>query len=120
MQVVELFLFTVDPGFARDCVAAGVRGVIVDWERRGKARRQAGEGTQINEDTPEDLARAGASFTFLRRSFWADTAGRDLGVEVPRILAACAADRRRGPGAVLADRLELLSAVSPERVAQPA
>jgi 2-keto-3-deoxy-L-rhamnonate aldolase RhmA len=37
------------------------------------------------------LARLGASFTFLRRSFWADTAGRDLGIEVPRILAAAAA-----------------------------
>ncbi len=36
-------------------VAAGAAGVVVDWERRGKARRQAGEGTQINGDTLDDL-----------------------------------------------------------------
>ncbi len=54
---MDLFLFTVDPGFGRDVVAAGAAGVIVDWERRGKARRQAGEGTQINGDTPDDLSR---------------------------------------------------------------
>jgi hypothetical protein len=261
---VDLFVFTVDPRFAAGCVDAGAAGVVVDWERRGKARRQAGEGTQINGDTPADLARVraatrgrvvcrvnpagpwtaaevdlavrlgadevllpmvrrprrstgrwtrrralrarhpgrdagrrgprgeltarplrrvylglndlridrgssvlfaplvdgtadrvraactvpfgvagltrpdagwpvpsrllagelartGAAFTFLRRSFTADVAGRDLQVEVPRILADCAAARRRTPGQVLADRAELLSAVGPlDRVAQPA
>jgi len=54
---VDLFLFTVDPAWGRDVVAAGAAGVVVDWERRGKARRQAGEGTQINGDTLEDLVR---------------------------------------------------------------
>jgi hypothetical protein len=262
---VELFVFTVNPVFAAGCVDAGAAGVVVDWERRGKARRQAGEGTQINGDTPADLARVraatdgrvvcrvnpagpwtaaevdlavrlgadevllpmvrrpeevdraldavagrcglgilvetqdgvdrvdelvarplrrvylglndlridrgssvlfaplvdgtadrvraacsvpfgvagltrpdagwpvpsrllagelartGAAFTFLRRSFTADVACRDLQVEVPRILADCAAARRRTPGQVLADRAELLSAVGPlDRVAQPA
>ena len=261
---VDLLVFSVDPVFASACVQAGAAGVIVDWERRGKARRQAGEGTQINSDSPADLARVraatagrvlcrvngagpwtaaevdlavrlgadevllpmvrtpeqvdaaleavagrcglgilvetqdavdrveelaarplsrvylglndlridrgsdllfgplvdgtvervrsactmpfgvagltrpdagfpvpsrllsaelarvGASFTFLRRSFTADVAGRRLADEVPRILAACEADARRSPGAVLADRLELLSAVGPLRVAQSA
>ena len=262
---MELFVFTVNPVFAAGCVDAGAAGVVVDWERRGKARRQAGEGTQINGDTPADLARVraatdgrvvcrvnpagpwtaaevdlavrlgadevllpmvrrpeevdraldavagrcglgilvetqdgvdrvdelaarplsrvylglndlridrgssvlfaplvdgtadrvraacsvpfgvagltrpdagwpvpsrllagelartGAAFTFLRRSFTADVAGRDLQVEVPRILADCAAARRRTAGQVLADRVELLSAVGPlDRVAQPA
>jgi hypothetical protein len=54
---VDLFLFTVDPLWGRDVVAAGAAGIIVDWERRGKERRQAGEGTQISTDTPEDLSR---------------------------------------------------------------
>ena len=261
---MDLLLFTVQPGFARACVEAGAAGVIVDWERRGKARRQAGEDTQINGDTAEDLARVraatpgrllcrvngagpwtrseidlaidlgadevllpmvrdagqvdlaldavagrcglgilietqdaveqveqlvrrplsrvylglndlridrgsdqlfaplvdgtadrvraacampfgvagltcpeagwpvpsrllaaelarlGADFTFLRRSFTADVAGRDLTVEVPRILGAVAAARRRTPGEVVADRAELVSAVGPDRVAQPA
>jgi hypothetical protein len=58
---MDLFLFTVDPAFGSDVVAAGATGVIVDWERRGKARRQAGEGTQINGDTPDDLSRMRAA-----------------------------------------------------------
>jgi hypothetical protein len=58
---VDLFLFTVDPSWGRDVVAAGAAGIVVDWERRGKARRQLGEGTQINEDTPEDLSRMRAA-----------------------------------------------------------
>ncbi|UOY01953.1 aldolase [Blastococcus sp. PRF04-17] len=58
---MDLFLFTVDPGWGRDVVAAGAAGIVVDWERRGKARRQLGENTQINEDTPEDLARMRAA-----------------------------------------------------------
>jgi hypothetical protein len=58
---VDLFLFTVDPVWGADVVAAGATGIVVDWERRGKARRQLGEGTQINADTPEDLARMRAA-----------------------------------------------------------
>jgi hypothetical protein len=58
---MDLFLFTVDATFGRDVVDAGAAGVVVDWERRGKARRQAGEGTQINADTPDDLARMRAA-----------------------------------------------------------
>lgn len=58
---MELFLFTVDPAFGSAVVAAGATGVVVDWERRDKARRQAGEGTQINADTPADLARMRAA-----------------------------------------------------------
>jgi hypothetical protein len=58
---VDLFLFTVDPVWGRNVVAAGAAGIVVDWERRGKARRQLGENTQINEDTPDDLARMRAA-----------------------------------------------------------
>ena len=52
---MDLFLFTVDPRRGHDVVRAGAAGIVVDWERRGKARRQLGEGTQINADTPADL-----------------------------------------------------------------
>lgn len=58
---MDLFVFTVDPDCARDVVAAGAAGIVVDWERRGKARRQRGEGTQINADTPADLRRVRAA-----------------------------------------------------------
>ncbi len=268
---MDLFAFTASPDRAREVVAAGAAGVLLDWERRDKHRRQAGHDTQINEDTADDLAavraavpaggrarvlcridaagpwtaaevdlavalgadevllpmvrtpddvdlalraaagrcglgilvetedavrdvaalvrrplarvylglndlridrgadalfaplvdgtadrvaaevraagvpfgvagltlpecgrpvpsrllagelaRLGASFTFLRRSFWADTAGRDLDDAVPRMLAASAAAGRRTTGAVLADRAELVSAVAGTRLPQPA
>jgi hypothetical protein len=58
---VDLFLFTVDAAWGRDVLAAGAGGIVVDWERRGKHRRQRGEGTQINADTVEDLARMRAA-----------------------------------------------------------
>ena len=58
---MDLFLFSVDPSWGADVVAAGAAGIVVDWERRGKARRQLGEGTQINQDTPEDLSRMRAA-----------------------------------------------------------
>ncbi len=49
------------PAAARAVVGAGASGVVVDWERRGKRRRQAGADTQINADTPEDLAAVRAA-----------------------------------------------------------
>ncbi|PWW23556.1 HpcH/HpaI aldolase/citrate lyase family protein [Geodermatophilus normandii] len=58
---MDLLLFSVDPVWGRDVVAAGAAGIVVDWERRGKHRRQAGEGTQINADTLEDLVRMRAA-----------------------------------------------------------
>ena len=255
---INLFAFANNPASARAVVGAGATGVVVDWERRGKRARQAGADTQINADTPADLAavrgatpgvvrcrvnrwspwtpaeidlaihlgadeillpmvrrpeevdaalnvvdrrcrlgilvetsdavrrvdslvtrplsriyvglndrmidrggsslfaplvdgavdrlaaattaagipfgvagltrpedgrpvpcrlvlgalaRVGASFTFLRRSFWADTAGRDLAVEVPRILAAAQTARQRPAPQVDAEHAELADAV---------
>ncbi|MDK3256535.1 aldolase/citrate lyase family protein [Blastococcus capsensis] len=58
---MDLFLFTTDAAWGRDVVAAGAAGLVVDWERRGKLHRQAGEGTQINADTPADLSRVRAA-----------------------------------------------------------
>lgn len=57
---LDLFLFTVDPQRAASVVRAGAAGVVVDWEHRGKERRQLGEGTEVNAHTPEDLARVRA------------------------------------------------------------
>lgn len=53
----ELFLFTVDPDVARRAEEAGIDGIVVDWERAGKRRRQRLADTEINGDTPEDLER---------------------------------------------------------------
>jgi len=57
----ELLLFRTDPRVVAEAAAAGIDGFIVDWERRGKARRQAGQGTQINGDTIADLERVRAA-----------------------------------------------------------
>jgi hypothetical protein len=58
---LELYLFTVDPRRAAAVVRAGAAGVVVDWEHRGKQRRQDGEGTEINAHTAADLARVRAA-----------------------------------------------------------
>jgi HpcH/HpaI aldolase/citrate lyase family len=57
MKQFDLFLFSTDCDFIPRAVAAGVAGVIVDWECLGKEARQAGADTQINHHTVDDLRR---------------------------------------------------------------
>ena len=66
-----------------------------------------------------ELARLRADFTFLRRSFYRDVAGKDPEQEVARIRAAVAAAFARPPEAESADRSELLARLAP-REAQTA
>jgi hypothetical protein len=61
MSAFSLFLFSVEPALIREAVAGGVAGVVVDWERVGKERRQAGADTQINQHTLHDLRVVRAS-----------------------------------------------------------
>ncbi len=56
----SFLLFSVQPAFIRRAVAAGVDGVIVDWECLGKEERQSAADTQINHDTVDDLRRVRA------------------------------------------------------------
>lgn len=63
-----------------------------------------------------EMARLRCDFSFLRRSFRRDMAGRDLAVEVPRLAAALEAARRRTEAEVAADREELLAAIASGRV----
>ncbi|MFO1518675.1 MAG: aldolase/citrate lyase family protein [bacterium] len=56
----QLLLFSVDPKLIPQAVAAGVKGVLVDWESIGKRERQASADTEINRATPEDLAKVRA------------------------------------------------------------
>ena len=83
---MELLVFTVDPSVARAVGQVDGVGVIVDWERRGKARRQAGEGTQINGDTPADLAAVRAA-TDARVVCRINGPGRWTRAEVDRAVA---------------------------------
>jgi len=54
-----------------------------------------------------EMARLGASFTMLRRSFLRDTRGLPLAAHVPRILAALEDAGRRAPERMRADQREL-------------
>ena len=51
----ELLLFSVDPQMVESAVAAGVDGIIVDWENQEKKERQNGSETEINRHTLDDL-----------------------------------------------------------------
>jgi hypothetical protein len=57
----ELLLFYADPVDASAAAAAGIDGLVVDWERRGKELRQRGADTEINAHTIDDLRRARAA-----------------------------------------------------------
>ena len=59
----ELFLFTPNPAIAKECLSAGVDGIIIDWENKEKDSRQNGYPTQINYDTADDLANMRNSIT---------------------------------------------------------
>jgi hypothetical protein len=103
-----LFLALVDGTVDR--VAAAAHGAGVPFGVAGLTLPEAGRPVPCRLVLGA-LARVGASFTFLRRSFWADTAGRDLAREVPRILAAADQAARRLPAALDADHAELAAAV---------
>ena len=104
-----LFLALVDGTVDR--VAAAAAGAGIAFGAAGLTLPEAGRPVPCRLVLGA-LARAGASFTFLRRSFWADAAGRDLNVEVPRIVDAFEAATRRSPAAVAADHAELSAMVA--------
>ena len=53
---INLFAFANSAAPTRAVVAAGATGVVVDWERRGKDRRQAGS-TPRSTPTPPGICR---------------------------------------------------------------
>lgn len=83
---MDLFVFSTSGPAVADLVAGGATGAIVDWERRGKARRQLGEDTQINHDTPRDLriVRSATAATVICRI---NPVGRSTAAEVERAVA---------------------------------
>ncbi|MFP5370467.1 MAG: hypothetical protein ACLGI3_06930, partial [Actinomycetes bacterium] len=72
-----------------------------------------GRGYPVSSDLlAAELVRMGTDFTFLRRSFTADMAGRDPFVEVPLLLDTLDRLRAAGPAAVAASRSEVVAAVT--------
>jgi hypothetical protein len=82
---IELYAFSADPDYARRVVDAGATGVVVDWERRGKRERQIGADTQVNADTPAQLAAvrdAAAGRVLCRVNGWGDWAPAEIDLAV--------------------------------------
>lgn len=52
---IDLALFTTDPETALEAKSAGINRVVVDWETAGKASRQSGYSTEINNDCPDHV-----------------------------------------------------------------
>lgn len=78
---VDLFLFSTDANWIARHVEAGVAGVVIDWEARGKRERQRGYDTQINQDTPADLARvrrATRARILCRVNGWGPASGDEI------------------------------------------
>jgi hypothetical protein len=61
MMALDLLLFTISPALAERSLAGGVGGIVVDWERIGKAERQLGADTLVSLDTSADLQRMRAA-----------------------------------------------------------
>jgi hypothetical protein len=82
-----LLLFALDGDAAATAVRAGVDGLVVDWETRGKDARQASAGTEINAGTDEHLqsVRAATSATVICRI---NPFGAHTSSEVDRALAS--------------------------------
>jgi citrate lyase beta subunit len=59
----ELLLFAHTSSIAAAAESAGVDGLVVDWENRGKDHRQAGFDTEINAHTREHLRIVRAATT---------------------------------------------------------
>jgi hypothetical protein len=112
-----------------DGTADAVRGEVVQPFGVGGLTLPGG-GFPVSSDLlAAALVRAGADFTFLRRSFTADMAGRDPFLEVPRLLAAVERLRHADPAEAAALRSAFIDAVagaatpspaSPDPVALPA
>ena len=85
--MIELCLFTTDIAQARTALAAGIGSLVIDWENRGKERRQRGFDTEINRDTPEDLARLSRLKTarrICRINAWGPTSAAEIDLAVRR------------------------------------
>ncbi len=88
---LRLVLFEARPLQVQQALDAGIDSMIVDWEWRGKAQRQAGVDTEINSDTVADL-QVLTDLAVTRRYCRLDRQGRWLEKEVEEACAAGATD----------------------------
>jgi hypothetical protein len=53
--VLQFFLFNTDLDLALRAERAGIDSIVIDWESKGKEKRQKGHDLERNLDTPEDI-----------------------------------------------------------------
>lgn len=58
---MRYYLFTTTADFAREAEAAGMDGLVVDWERRGKTARQREYDFEINRQGVREVRRVAAA-----------------------------------------------------------
>ncbi len=84
---LSLFLFTQDVTLATRAAAAGVDGLVIDWERAGKTERQSGYSTQINLDTIDDLMRLRRALPAMPIIVRVDSAPDTIGEQIDRAIS---------------------------------
>lgn len=90
--MIDLFLFTTNPTLAGEAIRAGVAGIVIDWEFRDKPERQSGFDTQINRDTPADLAAIRAALPGAHVLCRINGPGPALGPEIDAAIEAGASE----------------------------
>lgn len=58
---MRFYLFTTNADFARQAEIAGIDGLVVDWERRGKSARQQGYDFEINRQGVREVRRVASA-----------------------------------------------------------
>lgn len=100
---LDLVLFTSDARVGLRARDAGIGTFIVDWEWRDKCLRQAGFDTQVNHDTPEQLAemaRIPRARVWCRIDAWGRAAEREVDVAVERGASLLLLPMVQGPAEV--------------------
>jgi hypothetical protein len=81
-----LTLLTNDPDLAGLADRAGVNRIGVDFERLGKARRQAGQDTRLSDHTWDDLARISRAIVHAERFVRLDPMNPNSSDQIERVL----------------------------------
>lgn len=82
----RLTLLTNDPGLAAEADRVGVDCIGVDFERLGKAQRQAGEDTRLSEHSWDDLAAVARAIARAKLFVRLNSVNPDTPTEIERAL----------------------------------
>jgi 2-keto-3-deoxy-L-rhamnonate aldolase RhmA len=83
---MQLCLITNDAAFAAEAEAAGIDRIMLDLERKGKGKRQAGKGLFLSDHRIGDVARLRKKLTRARLLVRVDALGPGSRAQVERVL----------------------------------